>query len=63
MAYLEHEYAKAARLCARGQENRLVVVPYGTDIPGALFDDNVTAIAAIDMIRHLLVAVEDKEDV
>lgn len=40
-----------ARTCVdSGQHYFLVVLPFGTDIPGAQHDDGVTAISAGDLI-------------
>lgn len=47
-------YAHAARLVATDNGDQLVVLPYGTDVPGVQHDDGVTACAAIDLVRNLI---------
>jgi hypothetical protein len=50
--------AEAAVLLAAGRGDELVVLPNGTILPAAQYDDDVTAIAAIDLIRELVADYE-----
>lgn len=51
---LEEAARQAAAEVALGGGDELVVLPFGTEMPGAQHDDGVTAIAAIDLLRVLV---------
>lgn len=51
---------RAKDLVRSGDGDVLVVLPTGTDIPGAQHDDNVTAIAAVDLVDF--VEAGERED-
>jgi hypothetical protein len=54
---------RAARLVWDGKGDELVILPFGTECPGAQHDDGVTALAAIDLLRALVADHEgDSED-
>ena len=49
---------KAGKLVADGDPDRLVVLPLGMEEPGAVEEDDVNAIAAIDLLRNLVYEYE-----
>lgn len=51
----------AAVMMAGGRGDELVVLPFGTEVPGVQHDDGMTAIAAIDLIRALVASYGENE--
>jgi hypothetical protein len=52
---------KAGGLVADNDGDRLVVLPPGMEVPGAQDDDDVNAIAAIDLLRWLVYDYDTRE--
>ena len=44
---------RAARYADDYDGGLLITIPPGTDIPGAQHDDDITAVAAVDLLYHL----------
>jgi hypothetical protein len=59
---LGEQCARAARLVAEASGDELVVLPFGTEVPGVQHDDGVTAIAAIDLVRYLVESYERDDE-
>lgn len=58
MSKLGAAVRKAATRVALDTGDELVVLPFGTELPGVQHDDGVTAIAAIDLVRALVASYE-----
>lgn len=52
----------ATRLPADLDGDSLVVLPAGMDVPGACDDDDVNAVALIDLARHIVEQYEDRDE-
>jgi hypothetical protein len=62
LAHSHYAIEDAALHVARGDGNRLVVLPERFALPGALNEDGVNAIAAIDLIRLVVAEYETDEE-
>lgn len=54
---------EAAKLVARNDGDRLIVLPLSApNVPGSQTDDEIRAVAAIDLLRHLVAEYEETEE-